>query len=151
MLNASLYSSAKEDWGTPQNLFDQLNREFNFTLDVCASGSNHKCEQYFTREIDGLSQRWCGTIWMNPPYGRDIVKWVKKAHDESLGGSLCVCLLPVRSDTRWWHNHVMHASEIRLLTRRLTFEGDGNKAPFPAAIVVFDWCRTTPVLSAMRI
>jgi phage N-6-adenine-methyltransferase len=137
-LNPSLYSSSKTDWGTPQFLFDRLNLEFNFDLDVCAVPANAKCKRYFTPEIDGLKQEWWArTAWLNPPYGRGIDQWVKKAWQEAENGHCkCVALLPVRSDTKWWHHFVMKSNEIRLLTRRLTFEGAGNKAPFPAAIVV---------------
>lgn len=137
MLNDSLFSSAKVEWGTPQKLFDKLNNEFHFTFDVCADSTNHKCYQYYDEAINGLTQPWTGTIWMNPPYGRGIHEWVAKAFNTSQEGHTCVCLLPVRSDTKWWHNYVMKASEIRLLNKRLTFEGGTNKAPFPAAIVVF--------------
>lgn len=134
MLNKSLYASDKSDWATPQNLFDKLNAEFAFDLDVCANKQNAKCKKYFTIQDDGLSQVWFGNCFMNPPYGRGIDLWIKKAFESNC---LCVCLIPVRSDTKWWHNYVMKSSEIRLLTRRLSFEGSNNKAPFPAAIVIF--------------
>ena len=135
MLNASAYSSTTGEWATPPDLFERLDREFRFTLDVCATHQNAKCRRYFTRKEDGLVQPWSGNVWMNPPYGRGIDQWVAKA---ASSGVRCVCLLPVRSDTRWWHAYVMRASEIRLLTRRLSFEGSTNKAPFPAAIVLFE-------------
>lgn len=151
MLNESLYSSDKMDWETPAFLFQKLNEEFNFTCDVCAVESNAKCDEFYTPEIDGLSQNWHGTIWMNPPYGREVSKWVKKAHEQSQQGCVCVCLLPVRSDTRWWHDYVMNASEVRLLSKRLSFEGSNNKAPFPVAIVVFDRKRTCPILASFKI
>lgn len=147
MLNASLYSSDKQDWETPQSLFDALKREFRFTLDVCATEHNAKCKRFFTPEDDGLAQVWRGVVWMNPPYGRGIDRWVKKAHES---GVVCVCLLPVRSDTRWWHTHVMQASEVRLLTKRLSFGGSKNKAPFPAAIIVFGR-GAGPILSSFSI
>ena len=149
MLNDSLYSSEKMDWATPQDLFDKLDEEFSFTLDVCAIASNAKCSDFYSPEDNGLLQSWSGVAWMNPPYGRGIDQWVKKAFESSRENCKCVCLVPVRSDTRWWHDYVMKAAEIRLLTRRLSFEGANNKAPFPAAIVVFDPSSTTPSLSAM--
>lgn len=139
MLNDSLYSSDKMDWGTPQYLFDALNDEFGFTLDACANDFNHKCPSYYTKEQDALKQSWHGVVWMNPPYGREIVEWMKKAkHEVDVGNAqVVVCLVPVRSDSKWWHNFAMKASEVRLLDQRLEFQGAGNKAPFPAAIVVF--------------
>lgn len=151
MLNDSLYSSDKSDWATPQYLFDILNKEFKFQTDVCASKHNAKCESYYDIETDGLSQDWVGNCWMNPPYGRGIDKWVQKAFEESRSFCICVCLLPVRSDTKWWHNYVMRSSEIRLCTRRLSFEGSNNKAPFPAAIVVFRPKLNRPILSYIEV
>lgn len=105
-----MFSSKTCEWETPQHVFDVLNEEFNFTLDVCANEQNHKCDRYFTEEDDGLSQKWIGTCWMNPPYGKTIGEWVRKAELESRMGNTVVCLLPVRSDTKWWHNHVMFSS-----------------------------------------
>ncbi len=152
MLNKGLYSSNKADWSTPQELFDSLDREFFFILDACANEENSKCTCFYDEEQDGLSKPWVGTVWMNPPYGRGIDKWVEKAYTESRKeGCICVCLLPVRSDTRWWHRFVMRSSEIRLLTRRLSFEHSNNKAPFPAAIVVFRSEVVTPVLKSMEV
>lgn len=141
MMNDSVFSSQSCEWGTPVELFQRLDQEFHFSLDVCATASNAKCPRFFTRQDDGLSQPWVGRVWMNPPYGRGIDKWVAKA---ASCHKLCVCLLPVRSDTRWWHAYVMKAAEIRLLTRRLSFQGATNKAPFPAAIVIFDPKHTGP-------
>lgn len=138
MLNSSLYSSNKADWETPQNLFDALNKEFNFTLDPCCTKETAKCKRYYTKEDDGLSQDWIGTVFMNPPYGREISEWMKKAKMESDKGAIVVCLVPARTDTKWWHTYAMKSSEIRLLTRRLTFSGASNKATFPAAIVIFN-------------
>jgi phage N-6-adenine-methyltransferase len=143
-LNESLYASGNGDWETPDSLFAQLNKEFRFTLDSCASQENAKCKRFFTEDDNALAQRWKGRVFCNPPYGRGIGAWVEKAYRESQENSeVVVCLLPVRSDTKWWHKWVMQSSEIRLLTRRLTFKGSGNKAPVPSAIVVFrgkaDW------------
>jgi len=137
-LNNSMYSSNKMDWATPQKLFDQLNKEFLFDLDVAANSTNAKCPKFYDESANGLAQDWKGVCFMNPPYGRAIPKWVEKAYNESIKHtSRIVCLLPVRSDTKWWHNYVMKSYEIRLMNRRLTFEGASNKAPFPACIVVF--------------
>jgi site-specific DNA-methyltransferase (adenine-specific) len=98
------FSSATPEWETPQALFDELSHIFGgFTLDPCATTQNAKCTRFFTREDDGLSQPWTGKVFVNPPYGREIGKWVRKAYEESQNGALVVCLLPARVDTRWWH------------------------------------------------
>lgn len=132
-----VHFSGKTDlWATPQRFFDELNKEFSFELDVCALEDNAKCEKYFTPEIDGLKQEWNGTCWMNPPYGRGIGKWVKKAYESSLTGSTVVCLLPARTDTRWWHDYCMKG-EIRLVKGRLKFGESKDNAPFPNAVVIF--------------
>lgn len=149
MLNDSLYSSQKNTWETPDKLFELLDKEFNFELDVSADATNYKCEKYFSIEDDGLAQEWQGICWMNPPYGRDIKHWVEKA---SLAKTTVVCLLPSRTDTRWWHDFVMaRACEIRFLNRRLTFKGSDNKAPFPAAIVIYHQEKTPLRVSALDI
>lgn len=136
-LNAGLFTSSTDDWATPRDFFEKLDAEFHFDLDVCASETNAKCERFFTKADDGLSQEWRGRCWMNPPYGREIGQWVRKAFETSLrGGGLVVCLLPSRTDTQWWHDYCMKG-EIRFVQGRLKF-GDGkNSAPFPSAIVIF--------------
>jgi phage N-6-adenine-methyltransferase len=138
MANTAIhFSSDRMDWGTPQDFFDRLNAEFHFTLDVCATAENAKCGSYFTPEVDGLKERWDGyRCWMNPPYGREIGKWMKKAWDESCKGALVVCLVPARTDTAWWHEYAMKG-EIRYLRGRLKFDGHKNSAPFPSALVIF--------------
>lgn len=136
MNTAVMFSSKTDEWETPQALFDQLNDEFNFTLDVCALPENAKCEAYFTPEQDGLKQEWTGVCWMNPPYGREIGKWVKKAYTEAQKGITVVCLLPSRTDTRWWHEYCMKG-EVRFIKGRLKFGKSNNSAPFPSAIVIF--------------
>jgi phage N-6-adenine-methyltransferase len=135
-LNSGMYTSNTDMWATPQDFFDKLNEEFGFEVDVCAVAENAKCQKYFTPEMDGLKQKWTGVCWMNPPYGRQIRKWVKKAYESSLKGATVVCLLPARTDTKWWHDYCMKG-EVRLVKGRLKF-GDGkNSAPFPSAVVVF--------------
>ena len=132
-----LFSSATDEWPTPQAVFDGLNREFAFTLDPCATPQNAKCPRYFTRADDGLKQDWSGHIvFMNPPYGRVIGAWVEKAYLSAQQGAVVVCLLPARTDTRWWHGFVMRG-EVRLLRGRIRFEGGKASAPFPSAYVVF--------------
>lgn len=130
------FSSESDMWSTPQDLFDALDREFRFALDVCATVDNAKCPDFFTIENDGLSQFWTDTFWMNPPYGRSISRWVSKAKRSAEEGSTGVCLLPARTDTRWWWNDVIFG-EIRFLRGRLKFGGNCNSAPFPSAVVVF--------------
>ena len=123
-------------WATPQAFFDELNKEFGFELDVCALPENAKCEKYYTPEIDGLKQQWRGICWMNPPYGREIGAWMEKAYESSLEGATVVCLVPARTDTRWFHDFAMRG-EIRFIKGRLKFGDSKNSAPFPSAVVVF--------------
>lgn len=127
--------SETPEWETPQWLFDLLNKEFHFDLDVCASEKNHKCEKYFSRQNDGLKQKWQGTCWMNPPYGRELPQWISKAKNESQNGTLVVCLVPARTDTEWWWNNCIEG-EIRFIRGRLKFSGQGG-APMPSAVVIF--------------
>lgn len=132
------FSSKTDDWATPQHVFGELDAEFHFTLDVCASDTNAKAEYYYTKDDDGLAEEWDGTVWMNPPYGRTIGKWIKKAHETAQNGHTVVCLLPARTDTSWWLRHCAKADDIRFVSGRISF-GDGTgRAPFPSAIVVFD-------------
>lgn len=124
-------------WATPQEFFEYYNNIYRFNLDVCASRENAKCPRYFTEEDDGLSQDWMAAhCWMNPPYGRTIGKWMAKAYDESQKGSLVVCLVPSRTDTKWWHDYAMKG-EIEFIKGRLKFGDSKNSAPFPSAVVVF--------------
>jgi len=137
-VTTNIHFSSKTDlWETPQWLFDELNNEYKFTVDVCALPENAKCRKYFTPKQDGLSHEWNGTCWMNPPYGRNIQKWVKKAYESSLNGATVVCLLPSRTDTAWWHDYCVKG-EIRFLRGRLKFGNSKNSAPLPSAIVVFN-------------
>ena len=130
------FSSETDMWSTPQELFDKLNEEFNFDIDVCATPENTKCDRFFTKEEDGLVQLWDGVCWMNPPYGREIKHWMKAAYQASLCGSTVVCLVPSRTDTAWWHDYSMKG-DIRFLRGRLKFGDAKNNAPFPSAIVIF--------------
>lgn len=133
------FSSKTNEWSTPQSFFDELDKEFNFTLDPCATQENAKCEKYYTIEDDGLLQDWSKDIvFMNPPYGREIKHWVQKAYEESLKGATVVCLIPARTDTTYWHGYIFgKADDIRFIKGRLKF-GDGkNSAPFPSAVIVY--------------
>jgi phage N-6-adenine-methyltransferase len=129
-------SSATDDWATPLDTFQALDAEFHFTTDVCAARLNAKCKHFYTKEDDGLGQTWTGTCWMNPPYGRTISQWVRKAYGSSLTGATVVCLLPARTDTAWWHDYCTKG-EIRFIRGRLKFGGHKNSAPFPSAVIVF--------------
>ena len=133
-----IFSSDDMTWETPQNIFNKLDNEFNFTLDVCALAETAKCKKYYTPDTDGLKQEWNGTCWMNPPYGRQIGAWLKKAYEDSLKGNTIVCLIPSRTDTKYWHDYCMKASEIRFVKGRLKFGNATNSAPFPSAVIVFN-------------
>jgi phage N-6-adenine-methyltransferase len=131
------FSSASDDWATPSDFYAELNKQYDFDLDVCASAENAKCQRYFTREVDGLAQEWHGVCWMNPPYGRTIGAWMAKAVESWRAGATVVCLVPARTDTAWWHDYAMQG-KITFIRGRLKFGGHKNAAPFPSALVVFD-------------
>lgn len=130
------FSSQTDLWSTPSDFFDKYNAVYGFDLDVCATHENAKCKTYFTKEQDGLAQSWTGTCWMNPPYGREIKAWMRKAYESSLDGATVVCLVPSRTDTAWWHDYAMKGS-VEFIRGRLKFGSAVNPAPFPSAIVVF--------------
>lgn len=132
-----MFSSETDMWATPQEFFNRLNKVFRFETDVCALPENTKCSRYYTPETDGLQQQWTGVCWMNPPYGREIGKWVEKAFRSAKdNGATVVCLLPARVDTRWWHDYC-DKGEVKFLKGRLKFGDATNSAPFPSAVVVF--------------
>ncbi len=135
-----MFSSATDLWATPQAVFDQLNAEFIFNLDPCATPENAKCANYFTIDIDGLSQSWGGhNVFCNPPYWKHLPRWVKKAYEESKKpNTTVVMLIPARTDTRYFHEYIYHkAKEIRFIKGRLKFGESKNSAPFPSMVVVF--------------
>ena len=138
MINDAMFSSNTNEWATPQAFFDELNKEFDFTLDPCATPQNAKCARYFTKEIDGLAQSWRGeVVFCNPPYGRDISKWVAKAYAETLSGAkLVVLLIPARTDTAYFHDYIYKKHEIRFVRGRLHFNESKCAAPFPSMVVV---------------
>lgn len=137
MLTSGLTSSNTDEWATPQDLFDTLDATFHFTLDPCATPENAKCARFYTREQDGLKQDWGDeVIWCNPPYGREIGKWIQKCAEHR---GVAVMLIPARTDTRWWHSYIDKNPDahVYFIKGRLKF-GDGkNPAPFPSAIVVY--------------
>lgn len=134
-----MFSSKTDLWETPQFFFNGLDAEFHFTLDACALPENAKCDRYFTPEQDGLKQEWTGTVWCNPPYGREIGKWVEKAYNAAMdNGATVVMLLPARTDTQWFHSFCLsNLATIRYIKGRLKFGGCKNAAPFPSMIVIF--------------
>lgn len=134
-----MFSSKTDDWATPQDFFDKLNEEFDFTLDPCASLENHKCPIYFTKLNNGLSKKWFGRVFCNPPYGRVIGDWVKKAYTsfQNKECDLVVMLLPARTDTKWFHEYIYGKAEIRFIKGRLKFGGCKNSAPFPSMVVIW--------------
>ena len=134
-----MFSSKSCEWETPISFFHALDERYHFTLDVCATPQNAKCAIYYTADQDGLTREWRGRCWMNPPYGREISAWIKKAYESACGGALVVCLLPARTDTAWWHDYCMKG-KITFIRGRLKFGGSKNAAPFPSAVIVFGEC-----------
>ena len=129
------YSSKTNEWATPQSFFEELDREFHFTLDPCATKENAKCDKYYTIKDDGLTKSWDGEIvFCNPPYGREIKKWVKKASETK---GVVVMLIPARTDTSYFHDYIYGKADIRFIRGRLSFNDGNGKAPFPSMIVVF--------------
>lgn len=138
--NDGRWHSRGSDWGTPQDLFDILNKEFKFTLDPCASKWNAKCKKYFTEKDNGLIQDWRkNNVFMNPPYGKVLNYWMKKAYESSLSGATVVCLVPAATDTNWWHEFALKG-EIRYLRGRPRFvtpEGTWQQTFSPSVIIIF--------------
>ena len=145
-MNNALLSSKKMDWCTPQDFFDKLNEEFAFVLDAAATDKTAKCPHYFTPETDGLKSSWNvaggGTVFCNPPYGREIGRWVQKAHEEAQAGTRIVLLIPARTDTSYFHDYIYGKAEIRFIRGRLRFTDDegrgGDPAPFPSMLVIYN-------------
>ena len=143
MVDDALFSSARKDWGTPKWLFDDLNKRYNFTVDAAASPHNAKCEKFFSEEGEnGLIASWQNhCVFVNPPYGRDITGlWVRKCLEEYNKGACLICaLLPVRTDTRWFHDYIVNKKGVRIefIKGRLKFEGAKHSAPFPSMLVKY--------------
>lgn len=150
-MEKALLSSKKMDWCTPQDFFDKLNQEFCFLLDAAATDKTSKCQIYYTPETDGLRSSWNlgGTVFCNPPYGRQIGKWVKKAYEESKNGATVVLLIPARTDTKYFHDYILGKSEVRFIRGRITFVNDNGDpyrdrkgkpmpAPFPSMVVIYN-------------
>jgi len=138
-LQKAMVSSKTNEWATPQEFFDKLNKEFNFTLDPCATKENAKCPKFYTIEDDGLSKDWVKeVVFMNPPYGGHTGDWIKKAYNEIYKGTTTVCLIVSSTDRSYWHEYIFpYATEIRFLRGRLKFGDSKTTAPFASAIVIF--------------
>lgn len=137
MKTETLFSSKKDDWETPDALYQELDNEFHFDLDACASAENHKCENYYTIDDNGLLKNWGGhTVWCNPPYS-NVRDWIRKCYYEGhKPNTTVVCLVFSRTDTKWWWNYVQNKAEVRFVKGRIKFGGIAN-APFPSALVIF--------------
>lgn len=138
MINKGMMSSNTDEWATPKLFFEELNKEFGFTLDPCSTKENHKCKKYYTKDDNGLSKAWGGErVYCNPPYGREIIKWVEKAYLENKNNNtFVVMLLPARTDTKWFHNYIYKKHEIRFIKGRLKFNDGNQSAPFPSMVVI---------------
>jgi site-specific DNA-methyltransferase (adenine-specific) len=134
-----MFSSQSNEWSTPQDFYDKLNQEFKFTLDPCATSNNHKCKKYYTSADNGLKQSWVDeTVFCNPPYGRELKKWVEKCYREHIENGITIAMLiPSRTDTSYFHDFIYNKSEIRFVRGRLKFGGSKNSAPFPSMVVIF--------------
>jgi len=143
-----MFSSLRQDWATPQHIFDELNKEFNFTLDPCCSKKTAKCKKFYTIEDDGLSKSWEGErVFINPPFGREQAAWIKKGYEESLKpNTIIVFLIPARTDTKAFHQYIYPHATLRFVKGRIKFEKPGSTtpkekwtaAPYPSMIVIFD-------------
>ena len=140
MINKGLMTSNSDEWATPIKFYQELNNEFQFTLDPCATIENHKCDMFYTKETNGLEHSWRGyRVFCNPPYGKEISKWVEKAYRENLlNKTFIVMLLPARTDTRWFHDFIYKKHEIRFIKGRLKFNDGKQSAPFPSMLVIMN-------------
>lgn len=139
-LQKAMVSSKDNTWETPWKFFNELDKEFFFTLDPCAEDKTAKCSNYYTAETNGLNKDWSkDTVFMNPPYGGHTATWIKKALDESRKGAVVVCLIVSSSDRSYWHDYIFpYASEIRFIRGRIKFGNADSTAPFASAVVIFD-------------
>lgn len=139
MNKEAMFSSKNQSWETPKEIFEELNKDFSFTLDPCCTDKTAKCTKYYTEKEDGLKQDWSKDIvFVNPPYGKDISKWILKCYEESLRGATIVLLIPSRTDTKYQHNIIFEYSKvICFIQGRLKFGNSKNSAPFPSQLVIF--------------
>ena len=138
-MNKVLFSSNSNEWATPKLFYEELNKEFNFTLDPCATDDNHKCNKYYTINENGLIQDWSNeVVFCNPPYGKELPLWVKKCYEEHKKNNITVVMLiPSRTDTRYFHDYIYNKSEIRFIKGRLKFNDSKQGAPFPSMVVIY--------------
>lgn len=136
MVSKVVHSRKTDEYRTPDSLYEELNREFHFDIDVAATHENTKCRLYYTKEEDGLLSSWSGSVWCNPPYSQNY-QWCEKAFNERRNCENIVMLLPSRTDTKWWHDFVMRAYERRFIRGRVKFNGLPWGAPFPSVIVIW--------------
>ena len=138
MNNDLMFSSKNQAWETPKDFFDKYDAIFHFETDVCALPENAKCKRFFTPEMDGLKQEWTGVCWMNPPYGRQIGKWVRKAYESARdNNATVVCLLPARTNTAWFHDYVLPHAHVEFVRGKIRFVGAEWDAPFPSIVATF--------------
>jgi site-specific DNA-methyltransferase (adenine-specific) len=138
-LQKAMVSSKSNEWDTPLDFFNELNKEFNFTLDPCCREDTAKCSKFYTINEDGLKQDWSKDIvFMNPPYGGHTGDWIKKAYEESLKGATVVCLIVSSTDRSYWHDWIFpFASQVRFIRGRIKFGNSKSTAPFASAVVIF--------------
>ena len=137
MINNGMMSSCTNEWATPKSFYNELDKEFHFTLDPCSTDENCKCKKHFTKQENGLLQDWSrNTVFCNPPYGRELVKWVKKASEEAEKGATVVMLIPARTDTAYFHDYIYKKHEVRFVRGRLHFNESKQSAPFPSMVVI---------------
>lgn len=139
-MNRVFFSSSTVEWSTPQDIFNQLDHEFHFTLDPCSTHENAKCKKHYTLAENGLIQDWSGeVVFCNPPYGREMPMWIKKCAEEAVKpDTTVVMLIPARTDTAAFHDYIYHKADIRFLRGRLRFGESKENAPFPSMIVIFN-------------
>lgn len=138
-LNPVIFSNKSDEWETPQDLFDKINKIIEFNLDAAASAINKKCEQYFSIVEDSLKQTWSGNVWLNPPYSVSD-KFIKKAYDEvyvNKNAKNCVILIPSRTDTKYFQNYCCKGERIIFIKGRLRFNNSPTSAPFPSCLIFF--------------
>jgi site-specific DNA-methyltransferase (adenine-specific) len=135
------FESAKQDWTTPDDLFEPYQKEFKFTLDAAADKKNARAKKFFTQRDDALTQSWGNhRVWLNPPYGArtgTLQQWVRKAHQESTSGATVVMLVPARTNTNWFHDICLAHGEIRFIRGRPKFSGMPHGLPQPLCVVIF--------------
>lgn len=138
-INSSWYASSSDEWATPQDFYDRLNDRYHFTLDPCASETNAKCTKYYTKVQDGLIKDWSGEVcWVNPPYGSETKKWVKKCFFESLKGTQIALLIPARTDTSYFHDFILGKARLEFVRGRLHFNDGEQGAPFPSVVAFYN-------------